>query len=264
MTPTNHGKSPARSARVFLIGAGPGDPGLVTVKGLAYLREADVVVYDRLVAPTLLREARADAELINVGKYAGHHLVSQEKINALLVERACMGQRVARLKGGDPCVLGRGGEEAEALARAGIPFEIVPGVTSAIAVPAYAGIPVTQRGVASSFMVVTGHRATGQASRLSHYERPDTLIVLMAMENLPGIVADLLACAWTRETPAAVIAEGTTPRQRTIVGTLGDIVEEAEGIAPPAVLVVGEVVRLREELQWFDGERSQQVCDTQT
>lgn len=234
------------------------------MKGLAYLRAADVVVYDRLVAPALLHEARADAELISVGKNSGRHLVPQEKINALLVERARAGKRVARLKGGDPFVLGRGGEEAEHLARAGVPFEIIPGVTSAIAVPAYAGIPVTHRGIASSFMVMTGHRATGRASRSPHLARPDTLIVLMAMENLPGIVADLLGSSWARETPAAVIAEGTTLRQRTIVGTLGDIVAQAEGIAPPAVLVVGEVVRLSEKLQWFDDRRRQQASDVQT
>ncbi len=250
----DHTQSPASNAQVFLIGAGPGDPGLITVKGLACLRAADVVIYDRLIAPELLHEARADAELINVGKTSGHHLVPQEKINALLVERARAGKRVARLKGGDPFVLGRGGEEAEHLMRAGIPFEIIPGVTSAIAVPAYAGIPVTQRGIASSFMVMTGHRAGGRASRSCHYERPDTLVVLMAMENLPGIVADLLESSWARETPAAVIAEGTTPRQQTIVGALGDIVVRAEGMAPPAVLVVGEVVQLREKIQWFDGE----------
>lgn len=244
------------AGRVFLIGAGPGDPGLITVKGLACLRAADVVVYDRLIAPELLDEARRDAELIDVGKHSGHHLVPQEQINALLVDRARRGKSVARLKGGDPFVLGRGGEEAEALVRARIPFEVIPGVTSAIAVPAYAGIPVTQRGIASSFTLMTGHRA-GTARPLAdktigEIERMGTLVVLMVMENLPGIIADLLANAWPREVPAAVIAEGTTPRQRTIVGTLGDIAEKAEGISPPAVLVVGQVVRLRERLQWFD------------
>ncbi|MDE3088720.1 MAG: uroporphyrinogen-III C-methyltransferase [Chloroflexota bacterium] len=254
-------QSPRSSAQVFLVGAGPGDPGLITVKGLTHLREADVVVYDRLVARALLREARADAELIDVGKNSGHHLVPQEEINALLIAKARAGKRVVRLKGGDPFVLGRGGEEAEHLARAGIAFEVVPGVTSAIAVPAYAGIPVTQRGVASSFMVVTGHRARSTSPDPAHptlvAERPETLIVLMAMENLSGVVADLLETTWSRETPAAVIAQGTTPQQRTVVGTLGDIAEKAQEVSPPAVLVVGEVVRLRERLQWFENRALQ-------
>ncbi len=265
----DHNQSPRSSAQVFLVGAGPGDPGLITVKGLTYLREADVVVYDRLVARALLGEARADAELIDVGKNSGHHLVPQEEINALLIVKARAGKRVVRLKGGDPFVLGRGGEEAEALARAGIAFEVVPGVTSAIAVPAYAGIPVTQRGVASSFMVVTGHRARSTSPVTAHptrvAEKPETLIVLMAMENLSGVVADLLGTTWSRETPAAVIVQGTTPQQRTVVGTLGDIAEKAQEVSPPAVLVVGEVVRLRERLQWFENRALQIVSEeTQT
>lgn len=247
-----------QNGQVFLIGAGPGDPGLITVKGLAYLRQADVVVYDRLVAPALLREAHADAELTNVGKAPEYHPVAQEEINALLVAKARAGKRVARLKGGDPFVLGRGGEEAEALARAGIAFEIVPGVTSAIAVPAYAGIPVTQRGVASSFAVMTGHQESKTENRKSKNpqvgENPETLIVLMAVENLPALVADLLGAGWARETPAALIVHGTTPRQKTVVGTLGDIVVKAAGVSPPAVLVVGEVVRLRERLRWFENK----------
>jgi uroporphyrinogen III methyltransferase/synthase len=247
------------NGQVFLIGAGPGDPRLITVKGLAYLREADVVVYDRLVAPALLREARADAELINVGKVPEHHPVPQEEINALLVAKARAGKRVARLKGGDPFVLGRGGEEADALARAGVAFEVVPGVTSAIAVPAYAGIPVTQRGVAAGFRVVTGHRNSEfgiQNSKFKIQNRKskigETLIVLMGVENLSTIVGDLLEGSWARETPAALIADGTTPRQRTVVGTLGDIAVKGEGVSAPAVLVVGEVVQLRERLQWFE------------
>ncbi len=249
---------------VFLIGAGPGDPGLITVKGLSCLREAEVVVYDRLIAPELLREACADAELINVGKASGHHSIPQEEINELLIRKARAGKWVARLKGGDPLVFGRGGEEAEALAKAGIPFEIIPGVTSAIAVPAYAGIPVTQRGVASSFTVMTGHRASKTQSKTRKSQtaiewspcgtnsKGGTLVVLMCVENLPVIVGDLLGAGWTRETPAALIIEGTTPRQRTIVGTIGDIASKAEGAEPPALLVVGEVVRLRERLEWFE------------
>ncbi len=249
---------------VFLIGAGPGDPGLITVKGLSCLREAEVVVYDRLIAPELLREACSDAELVNVGKASGHHSIPQEEINALLIKKARAGKWVARLKGGDPVVFGRGGEEAEALANAGIPFEIIPGVTSAIAVPAYAGIPVTQRGVASSFTVMTGHRASKTQSKTRKSQtatewspsgtnsKGGTLVVLMCVENLPVLVPELLDAGWTRETPAALIMEGTTPRQRTIVGTLGDIASKAEGAEPPALLVVGEVVRLRERLEWFE------------
>ncbi len=249
---------------VFLIGAGPGDPGLITVKGLSCLREAEVVVYDRLIAPELLREACSDAELVNVGKACGHHSIPQEEINALLIRKARAGKWVARLKGGDPVLFGRGGEEAEALANAGIPFEIIPGVTSAIAVPAYAGIPVTQRGVASSFTVMTGHRAAKTHCKTPKSQIPiegspsgtnskgGTLVVLMCVENLPVIVGDLLGAGWTRETPAALIIEGTTTRQRTIVGTIGDIASKAEGAEPPALLVVGEVVRLRERLEWFE------------
>jgi uroporphyrin-III C-methyltransferase len=259
----DEGKSEAQGV-VFLIGAGPGDPGLITVKGLSCLREAEVVVYDRLVAPLLLGEACADAELINVGKASGHHSIPQEDINALLIRKARAGKWVARLKGGDPVVFGRGGEEAEALAEAGIPFEIIPGVTSAIAVPAYAGIPVTQRGVASSFTVMTGHRDSKSQNSSSKCQMPSqglprginsnrgTLVVLMCVENLPVIVADLMDAGWNDATPAALIIEGTTPRQRTIVGTLGDIAAKAKEAEPPALLVVGEVVRLRERLEWFE------------
>ena len=184
------------SGKVYLVGAGPGDPGLITVKGLRLLKEADVVVYDRLVDPRLLEHARSDAELINVGKGRGDHPFTQDEINALLVERGVAGKQVIRLKGGDPFVFGRGGEEALELVKAGIPFEVVPGITSAIAAPAYAGIPVTHRKVAASFAVVTGSEDPSRPNSgvdwpaLAHV---DTLVVLMGMEALPSVVEALLA-----------------------------------------------------------------------
>jgi uroporphyrinogen III methyltransferase/synthase len=264
--------APLRDGLVSLVGAGPGDPGLITVAGLDRLREADVIVYDRLVAPVLLGNARPDAELIYVGKLpspahgrgAGGEGSShdQEAINQLLIEKAREGKRVVRLKGGDPFVFGRGGEEAEALRAAGIPFEVVPGVTSAIAVPAYAGIPVTHRGIASSFAVITGHEAdppAGADGALStvNYQlstQADTLVFLMGTKTLPDIVDNLIASGRSPDTPVAVIRWGTTPEQQTVVGVLADIVARVEdaGLTPPAITVVGEVVRLRETLSWFE------------
>jgi uroporphyrinogen III methyltransferase/synthase len=249
---------------VSLIGAGPGDPGLITVRGRECLLQADVVVYDRLVEPELLRATRPGAELIYVGKSAGHHALSQAEINALLVEKARAGLQVARLKGGDPFVFGRGGEEAAALAAAGIPFEVVPGVTSAVAAPAYAGIPVTHRDLASSFAVITGHRrqdaedgvelpASGSQDWAA-LARMDTLVFLMGVSNLPTIVAQLLAAGRDPQTLAALVCQGTTPRQQAVSGCLADIVGRAREmqVAPPATLIVGQVVTLREQLRWFD------------
>lgn len=257
-----------KSGTVYLIGAGPGDPGLLTVRGLELLRQADVVVYDRLAHPALLRHARSDAERVYVGKASAHHAMKQPDINALLIDRAKQGKSVARLKGGDPFVFGRGGEEAEECRAAGIPFEIIPGVTSAIAAPAYAGIPVTHRDAASSFAVVTGHerddsresgaRAPGQAeqrrdwSKLAH--AADTLIFLMGVEALPEIAARLQENGRSGDTPVALVQWGTWTKQRVVSGTLATIVDEVKrvGLTPPAVCVVGEVVRLRESLRWFD------------
>ncbi|MGQ9768359.1 MAG: uroporphyrinogen-III C-methyltransferase, partial [Anaerolineae bacterium] len=241
---------------VYLIGAGPGDPGLITVRGLECLRSADVVVYDRLIPLALLAEAPA-AQWLDVGKRPGNHPVPQEQINALLIEHARQGKRVARLKGGDPFVFGRGGEEAEALATAGVPFEIVPGVTSAIAAAAYAGIPVTHRNVACSFVVLTGHRREGADEPGCDWQRAvgaDTVVFLMGVGNLPTIVENLIAAGRSPETAAAVVAQGTCARQRTVTGTLRDIVGvvAAAGIRPPAALIVGDVVKLRERLRWFD------------
>ena len=242
---------------VYIVGGGPGDPGLITVKGLDCLRQADVVLYDRLAAPELLDEVPSDAELIDVGKEPKRHRRSQEEINDLLIEKARTGKIVVRLKGGDPFVFGRGGEECQALAEAGIRYEVVPGVSSAIAVPAYAGIPVTQRGVTTAFTVVAGHMApvgthgTDSGIDWDGISRIGTIVFLMGVEHLPEIVAKLIAHGRSSETPAVLIQEGTTPNQLVITGTLDDIVEKAPGIRPPAVFVVGEVVRLREQIDWF-------------
>ena len=248
------------SGRVALVGAGPGDPGLMTVRGLALLRRAEVVVYDRLVDPRLVDEAPVDALRIFAGKASGAHALSQDRINALLVAHARRGRRVVRLKGGDPFVFGRGGEEAGALAAAGIPFEVVPGVSSAVAVPAYAGVPVTQRGIASSFAVVTGHEDEDKADEAVDWARlataVDTLVVLMGVRSLPRIARALLAAGRRPDTPVALIRWGTTDAQETLVGRLDDIAARAAAarLAPPLVIVVGEVVALRGRLAWFTGE----------
>lgn len=257
------------AGKVFLIGAGPGDPKLITVGGAEALRAADVVVYDRLAHPALLDYASAQAERVYVGKQADRHAMKQDDINALLAERALAGKTVARLKGGDPFVFGRGGEEAEFLRERGVPFVIIPGVTSAIAAPAYAGIPVTHRDLASSFAVITGHerddaresgtRAAGEAEGRRRWERiayaADTLLFLMGVENLNEIAGKLLENGRSAETPVALVRWGTwAGQQETLVGTLGDIVKKvrAAGFKAPAVTIVGDVVTLRERLRWFD------------
>ena len=243
---------------VYLVGAGPGDPGLITVKGLACLQKADVVIYDRLVSPALLGEAPRGCELIDAGKSPQGHTLPQKAINALLVEKALAGKVVVRLKGGDPFLFGRGGEEAEALAEAGVPFEVVPGVTSAIAAPAYAGIPVTHRDHTSTFTVVTGHEDPTKADSSIDWQKlatgVGTLVFLMGVGNLPKIVAKLIEHGRDPRTPVAIVQQGTEARQKTVTGTLADIVERAReaDIKPPAVTIVGEVVRLREKLRWFD------------
>ena len=247
-----------KRGKVYLIGAGPGDPGLITIKGLDCLKQAEVVIYDRLIDDSLLGATPPDTEKIYVGKSADCHSLVQEEINKLLVAKAKEGKVVVRLKGGDPFVLGRGGEEAEALVANHIPFEIIPGITSSLAVPAYAGIPVTHREVASSFVVITGHEAAEKEKSVIAWDKlstgADTLVLLMGVGNLAYIVDHLMANGRPPDTPVAVIANGTTPRQCTLVGTLQDIVIKAEQnkLQPPAVIVVGEVVRLREKLRWFD------------
>ena len=243
---------------VYLVGAGPGDPGLISRKGLECLARADVIVYDHLVDERLLDSASAEAERIYVGKAAAEHAREQIEINELLVTEARQGKTVVRLKGGDPFVLGRGSEEAEALAQSHVPFEVVPGASSAVAVPAYAGIPVTHRGLASSFAVITGHEDPGKSHSSIAWEKlatgVDTLVILMGMQNLPEIVSRLLEHGRPPNTPVAVIEHGTRPEQKTVVGELKDIVDKVQGqqLGPPAVIVVGEVVRLREKMRWFD------------
>ncbi|MCL4370418.1 MAG: uroporphyrinogen-III C-methyltransferase [Chloroflexi bacterium] len=247
------------TGKVYLVGGGPGDPGLLTLRGAELLGRAEVVVYDRLANGVLLdRYLRPEAERIYAGKSSDHHTYPQEEINRLLVSRALEGRIVVRLHGGDPFVFGRGGEEAAALAAAGVPFEVVPGVTSAVAVPAYAGIPVTHRGQNSSFAVVTGHEDPTKPESSLCWEKLSTgvgtLVFLMGLTNLPAIVQQLTRNGLPDATPVAVIRWGTWSRQMTLVGTLADIVarvREAD-FRPPAVIVVGGVVGLRETLRWWD------------
>ena len=242
---------------VYLVGAGPGDPELITVRGLNAVHQATVIIYDRLVHPSLVAEAPPQAQRIYVGKESGIHYVPQGQINQLLVNYATQGERVVRLKGGDPFVFGRGGEEAEALAAARLPFEIIPGVSSAVAVPAYAGIPLTHRKVASSFAVVTGHEEGGKEHTAIDWRRlataVDTLVILMGTKGLVRIAAQLIQHGRAPETPVALIRWGTTNEQVTFVGMLANITDTAAAVAlePPIVTVVGDVVRLAERLQWF-------------
>jgi len=233
---------------VSLVGAGPGDPELITVKGLARLQEADVVLHDALIAPALLQHAPHSAKIIDVGKRHGQHRIHQQDIHALLIQHARAGQFVVRLKGGDPFVFGRGGEEAEALEAAGIPYEVIPGVSSTIAVPACAGIPLTHRRYAASFAVVTGHRKQGVEAIQQDWgalARMDTLIILMGMRNLAQIAGELISAGRAPDTPVAVIQWGTTPRQKVVTGSLGDITDRAREMSPPATIVIGEVVSHR-------------------
>jgi len=244
--------------KVFLVGAGPGDPGLITVKGLECIKQADVIIYDFLASEVLLRHASENSEIIYVGKKGSDHTFSQETINALIVEKAETGSTVIRLKGGDPFIFGRGGEEAEVLIRAGIPFEIVPGVSSAIAAPAYAGIPLTHRKFASSVAFVTGHEdPTKNKSNIdwaSLAKGIGTIVFLMGVKNLSQITERLMSHGMRPDTPAALVRWGTTAKQVTVTGTLDTIVERknAAGLKPPAVLIVGHVVGLREKIKWFE------------
>jgi uroporphyrinogen III methyltransferase/synthase len=247
------------AGRVYLVGAGPGDPGLMTVRGLDVLRRAEVVVYDRLANPDLLDEAPPTARRIFAGKRAGGHCLPQHEINAVLIEQAREGRLVVRLKGGDPFVFGRGAEEACALAAAGIAFEVVPGVSAALAVPAYAGIPVTHRGLASSFAVVTGHEDPGKDRDAVDWARlataVDTIVVLMGAHSLPRIAARLVAHGRSPGTPVALIRWGTTEAQLTLTSTLGEVAAHAltGRLASPVVAVIGPVVPLGERLRWFRG-----------
>ncbi|MBF1682457.1 MAG: uroporphyrinogen-III C-methyltransferase [Selenomonas artemidis] len=243
---------------VFLVGAGPGDPRLLTVGAMECMKRAEVVVYDHLADESILSYAPADAELIYVGKQSCKHTMRQEDINVLLADKAAEGKTVVRLKGGDPFVFGRGGEEALLLLERGIPFEILPGVTSAVSVPAYAGIPVTHRGVAVSFAVVTGHEDPTKAHSNIRWEHlatgVDTLVFLMGVANIPVITKKLIEHGRPADTPAAFIRWGTHPEQETYVTTVGEAAETVvrAGIRPPAIFIVGDVVKLRDKLRWFD------------
>jgi uroporphyrinogen III methyltransferase / synthase len=246
------------SGTVYLIGAGPGDPGLITVKGLDKIRAADVIVYDYLADERLIQQAKPTAELIYVGKKGSDHTLEQANINELLVQKAKEGKNIARVKGGDPYVFGRGGEEAEALAEANVPFEIIPGVTSAVAASAYAGIPVTHRDHASMVTFITGHEDPTKEGSAIDWKvlagNPGTLVFLMGVKNLRNISKSLIENGKAPDTPAALVRWGTTARQVSLAATLREIPSEAERmrVGAPAVLVVGSVVSLRDKLTWFE------------
>ena len=252
------GGPPAAAGTVYLVGGGPGDPGLLTLRGAQLLASATVVAHDRLSPREALALCGPDAELIDVGKLPDRHPLPQDEINALLVAHAQAGAAVVRFKGGDPFVLARGSEEAQACAAAGVPFEVVPGITSGIAAPAYAGIPVTHRGVAPAFAVVTGHEDPTKPDTQVDYDAlaqfPGTLLLYMGVGRLAEIAAALVRGGRPASTPVALVQWGSTPRQRTVTGTLADIAQRREeaGLANPAMIVVGDVVALREELSWFE------------
>ena len=240
--------------KVYIVGAGPGDPGLLTVKAKDLINKADVIVYDYLADSNLLSLAKANTKMIYVGKRGSHHTKEQVDINKILVNLAKKNKIVVRLKGGDPFVFGRGGEEAEVLAQNKIEFEIVPGITSAIAAPAYAGIPVTHRDIASSFAVITGHRKT--AAGKIQVPDADTLVYLMGVENIQQIVKTVIESGKNKNTPVALISWGTKSNQQTLVGTLSDIVAKSKihKFKPPAITVIGNVVKLRNKLKWFENK----------
>ena len=243
---------------IYLVGAGPGDPGLITVRGMDLLLQADVVVYDYLASPRLLNNVRPDAEVIYVGKQAGQHTLKQDEINALLVDKAHTGAMVVRLKGGDPFVFGRGGEEALAAVEAGVPFEVVPGITAGVAAAAYAGIPVTHRKLASNLGLVTGHEAPDKADSDLDFDAlakwRGTLVFYMGVSNLDPICRSLTERGLDADTPAAVIRWGTKSQQQTVIATVGSLPDAAKAadIKPPAVIVIGQVVQLRDQLNWFE------------
>ncbi|WP_457625278.1 uroporphyrinogen-III C-methyltransferase [Persephonella sp.] len=240
--------------KVYIVGAGPGDPELLTLKALKVIKKADVILYDRLINPEILLHAKPGCELVYVGKEDGKHILEQDKINFLLYEFARNNDVVVRLKGGDPFVFGRGGEEALFLKEKGIPFEIVPGVTSAISVPMYAGVPVTHRGVASSFVIVTGHGSKGQFPDINWKSLAgiDTVIFLMGIANRQKIAENLIKAGRSPETPVIFIEKGTTKEQKEIQSTLGEVAQGKIKVHPPAIFLVGEVVRLREKINWFE------------
>ncbi len=240
--------------KVYLTGAGPGDLELLTVKALRLVREADIIIYDRLANPDILKEAKPGCEFLYVGKEDSHHTLPQEEINEAIYQAALNHKTVVRLKGGDPFVFGRGGEEGIYLYQRGIAFEVIPGITSAISVPAYAGIPVTHRGVTASFRVVTGHESDKGQSQIpwENFKTDDTIVFLMGLHRLKKITSKLIEIGKPKNHPIAVISRGTTPEEKTVVGTLEDIYEKAKNLPTPALIIVGEVVKLREELSWFE------------
>lgn len=241
-----------KKGKVYLVGAGPGDPDLITVKGLQLVRKADVVIYDRLIHPKILEKIRPEAEKFYVGKKSDHHTLPQDKINSLMVKEAKKGKRVLRLKGGDPFVFGRGAEEVLYLVERGIPWEVVPGVTSATAVPAYASIPITHREFSSMVSIITGHETFSKERSRLRYDliapNDSTLVILMGMSHLKTIAEELLHHGRAGDTPACIITWGTYPQQQILSGTLADIAEKKEeaGLKPPGIIIIGEVVRLRE------------------
>jgi len=245
--------------KVYLTGAGPGDIELLTVKALRVVQEADVIIYDRLANPEILKEAKDGCEFVYVGKEDSHHILPQEEINEVIYQNAYKHTTVVRLKGGDPFVFGRGGEEGIYLQERGVSFEFIPGITSAIAVPEYAGIPVTHRGVTVSFRVVTGHESSGKDhSQIpwENYKTDDTIIFLMGLHRLERITKKLMEIGKPASHPIAVISRGTRIDQQTVVGTLADIHEKAKELPTPALIVVGEVVKLRQQLSWFEGQNA--------
>ena len=242
-------------SKVYLTGAGPGDLELMTLKSVRVIKEADIIIYDKLANPEILKMAKESCDFKFVGKEYGKHLIPQEEINEIIYQAALKYENVVRLKGGDPFVFGRGGEEALYLKERGIKFEIIPGITSSISVPAYAGIPVTNRGYTCSFRVVTGHEAPNKKDSQINWESfiaDETIIFLMGIHNIRLISKKLIKIGKEPTTPCAVISKGTTNEQKVIVGTLEDIADKAKEIPTPAIIVVGEVVKLREELKWFE------------
>ena len=238
---------------VYLVGAGPGEPDLITIRGANVIKQAEVIVYDRLANPELLSYSSKDSEHIYVGKRPGKPSVSQGQINRILIAKAGEGKTVARLKGGDPFIFGRGGEECEALAGEGITFEIIPGISSALAAPAYAGIPLTHRGAARSFTVVTGYTRNKEDlfKNWEHIAHADTLVVLMGMKNMKAIINRLILFGRSADTPVAIIEKATWKKQRSVIGTLEDIAGKASALSSPAVIVIGELAKLGNEFAWF-------------
>ncbi|QDX80854.1 uroporphyrinogen-III C-methyltransferase [Denitratisoma sp. DHT3] len=248
--------APAKPGTVYLIGAGPGNPDLLTLRGANLLQTADVVVYDNLVSTAVLEMARPEAERIYAGKQRGNHALPQDELNLLLVSLAKTGKRVVRLKGGDPYIFGRGGEEAETLVEHGIPFEVVPGVTAAAGVASYAGIPLTHRDYSHACVFVTGHLRDGTMNLdWKALARPgQTVVIYMGLQGLPVLCAQMIAHGLPPEWPAAIVQQGTTSHQRTVCGTLGTLPRLAvdSGLRAPTLIIVGEVVKLRDKLAWFE------------